>query len=130
MSRTVRSVDEEVARLAKRAARSSHPSSMMQFIAITAIVVGGLCTTAISWRFSFQLGTTNWDGYIWAIFSVALDDTKWLMLPYAAVAGTTQKSRAAAAILIWLVATMYSFGGNRICRAQSRARGIRTSGAI
>jgi hypothetical protein len=64
----------------------------------------------MNWRFSFQLGTTNWDAYIWAVFSVALDVTKWLMLPYAAVAGTTQKSRAAAAILIWLVATMYSFG--------------------
>lgn len=84
-------------------------SVITHFIAIAAIVVAGLCTTAMNWRFSFLLGTTYWDGYIWAIFSVALDVSKWIMLPYAAAAGTAHKLRAGAAVLIWLVATIYSF---------------------
>src|SRR5205814_1544510 len=73
------------------------------------IVVAGTCTTAMNWRFSYQLGTSEWDSYIWAIFSVALDVTKWLMLPYAARAGARHKLRTLAAITIWLVATTYSF---------------------
>lgn len=74
-----------------------------------AIVVAGTCTTVMNWRFSYQLGTTEWDSYTWAIFSVALDVTKWLMLPCAALAWTHHKPRAVAAVGIWLVATVYSF---------------------
>ena len=51
-----------------------------------AIIVAGACTTAMNWRFSYQLGTSAWDSYTWATFSVALDVTKWLMLPFAALA--------------------------------------------
>ena len=74
-----------------------------------AIVVAGACTTLMNWRFSYQLGTSEWDSYTWAIFSVALDVTKWLMLPCAALSWTRHKLRALAAISIWLVATIYSF---------------------
>lgn len=77
--------------------------------AAVAVVVAGACTTAMSWRFSYQLGTNAWDGTVWAVFSVALDVAKWLMLPFAALAWRQHKPRAAAAILIWLVATTYSF---------------------
>jgi len=63
----------------------------------------------MNWRFSYQLGTTEWDSYTWAIFSVALDVAKWLMLPCAALAWKFHKLRALAAISIWLVATTYSF---------------------
>jgi hypothetical protein len=63
----------------------------------------------MNWRFSYQLGTAEWDSYTWAIFSVALDVTKWLMLPCAALAWTHHKLRALAAVSIWLVATTYSF---------------------
>lgn len=77
--------------------------------AAMAIAVAGVCTTAMNWRFSYQLGTSDWDSTIWAIFSVALDVTKWLMLPFAALAWRNHKLRAAAAFTIWLVATTYSF---------------------
>src|SRR5262249_54575869 len=40
---------------------------------------------------------------------VALDVTKWLMLPIAALAWQSHKVRALAAISIWLVATTFSF---------------------
>jgi hypothetical protein len=63
----------------------------------------------MNWHFSYQLGTTQWDSYTWAIFSVALDVTKWLMLPCAALAWTHHKIRALAAVTIWLVAAIYSF---------------------
>ena len=63
----------------------------------------------MNWRFSYQLGTSEWDSYTWAIFSVALDVSKWLMLPCAALAWTRHKLRALAAVSIWLVATIYSF---------------------
>src|SRR5262245_49153738 len=81
----------------------------IHYLAIAAIFTAGACTTAMNWRFSYQLGTTDWDSAIWAIFSVALDVTKWLMLPYAALAGRLRKIQALAAITIWFVATTYSF---------------------
>src|SRR3981189_3486471 len=80
-----------------------------RYIAAFAILVAGACTTAMNWRFSYQLGTAEWDSYIWAIFSVALDVTKWLMLPSAVLAGRRHKLRALAATTIWLVAATYSF---------------------
>jgi len=49
---------------------------MTRALAIAAIIIAGACTTAMNWRFSYQLGTTVWDANIWAIFSVALDVTK------------------------------------------------------
>ena len=82
----------------------------VRYLAAAAVLTAGVCTTAMNWRFSYQLGTTEWDSTIWAIFSVALDVTKWLMLPLAALAGRRHKWRALAAISIWLVATTYSFG--------------------
>jgi hypothetical protein len=78
-------------------------------IAALAIGVAGVCTTAMNWRFSYQLGTSTADSYTWAIFSVALDVAKWLMLPFAALAWPSYKPRAVAATAIWLVATIYSF---------------------
>jgi hypothetical protein len=63
----------------------------------------------MNWRFSYQLGTTAWDSYTWATFSVALDVSKWLMLPFAALAWRDHKLRSVAAFTIWLVATIYSF---------------------
>ncbi|MEO8630564.1 MAG: hypothetical protein ABI612_21065 [Betaproteobacteria bacterium] len=85
-----------------------------------AIIVAGTCTTAMNWRFSYQLGATEWDGYTWAVFSVALDVTKWLMLPCAALAWTHHKLRALAAVAIWLVATIYSFTAAMGFAAQNR----------
>jgi len=82
---------------------------MTRSLAIVAILVAGICTTAMNWRFSYQLGTTVWDSYTWATFSVALDVSKWLMLPFAALAWREHKLRSAAAVAIWLVATIYSF---------------------
>jgi len=78
-------------------------------LACLAILVAGACTTAMNWRFSYQLGTTDWDSYTWAIFSVALDVTKWLMLPVAALAWRHHRARSLAAFSIWLIATIYSF---------------------
>lgn len=82
---------------------------MTRYLATVAILVAGACTTTMNWRFSYQLGTTEVDSYTWAIFSVALDVLKWLMLPYAALAWRSHKLRALAATSIWLVATIYSF---------------------
>jgi hypothetical protein len=82
---------------------------LTHYLASAAILVAGACTTAMNWRFSYQLGATEWDSYTWAVFSVALDVTKWLMLPYAALAWRLHKARSLAAITIWLVATIYSF---------------------
>jgi hypothetical protein len=80
-----------------------------RYLAALAVVVAGVCTTAMNWRFSYQLGTSTWDGYTWATFSVALDVAKWLMLPLAAVAWPRHRPRAMAAFAIWLMATIYSF---------------------
>ena len=82
---------------------------MTRALAILAVLVAGVCTTAMNWRFSYQLGTTVWDSYTWATFSVALDVSKWLMLPFAALAWRDHKLRSVAALAIWLVATIYSF---------------------
>jgi hypothetical protein len=82
---------------------------MTRYLASAAIFVAGVCTTAMNWRFSYQLGTNEIDSFTWATFSVALDVLKWLMLPYAALAWRTHKLRALAATIIWLVATIYSF---------------------
>ena len=82
---------------------------LSRYAATIAIVVAGACTTAMNWRFSYQLGTSAWDGYTWATFSVALDVSKWLMLSFAALAWRDHKRRSAAAVAIWIVATAYSF---------------------
>ncbi len=83
--------------------------SLARFVAILAIIAAGACTTAMNWRFSYQLGTSAWDSSIWVIFSVALDVAKWLMLPFAAIAWRAHRARALAALAIWLIATLYSF---------------------
>lgn len=82
---------------------------MTRLLATFVVLVAGICTTAMNWRFSFQLATSVWDSYTWATFSVALDVSKWLMLPFAALAWKEYKLRSIAAFLIWLVATVYSF---------------------
>jgi hypothetical protein len=82
---------------------------MTRTLAIIAVLIAGICTTAMNWRFSYQLGMTVWDSYTWATFSVALDVSKWLMLPIAALAWRDHKLRSLAAVTIWFVATIYSF---------------------
>ena len=82
---------------------------MTRLLATIAVFVAGACTTAMNWRFSYQLGTSEIDGITWAVFSVALDVLKWLMLPFAALAWRSYKLRALAATSIWLFATIYSF---------------------
>lgn len=77
--------------------------------AALAILIAGVCTTAMNWRFAYQLGTSELDSIIWATFSVALDVAKWLMLPFAALAWRNHKLRAVAAVAIWFVAACYSF---------------------
>lgn len=81
----------------------------VRYLAALTIFIAGVCTTAMNWRFSYQLGMTEINSIIWATSSVALDVAKWLMLPFAALAWRTHKLRAAAAFLIWLVASIYSF---------------------
>ncbi|MDX2308557.1 MAG: hypothetical protein NW216_09985 [Hyphomicrobium sp.] len=81
----------------------------VHYLAAFAILVAGICTTAMNWRFSYQLGANEFDSVVWATFSVALDVAKWLMLPFAALACRHHKFRAAAAFAIWLVASIYSF---------------------
>ena len=84
---------------------------LVRYLAAAAVLTAGVCTTAMNWRFSYQLGTTEWDSTIWAIFSVALDVTKWLMLPFAALAWhAITKCEHLPRSRIWLVATTYSFG--------------------
>ncbi len=83
--------------------------SLARFFATLAILVACACTTVMNWRFSYQLGTTPADSITWAIFSVALDVVKWLILPVAVLAWTNHKLRATAAFIIWIVATIYSF---------------------
>jgi hypothetical protein len=85
------------------------PNSLHHYLAVCAVFVAGICTTVMNWRFSFQLGANEFDAYVWAIFSVALDVCKWTMLPFAALTSRTHRRRAAAAIAIWFVATCYSF---------------------
>lgn len=89
----------------------THPRGhlMTRLLATFVVLVAGICTTAMNWRFSYQLGTSVWDSYTWATFSVALDVSKWLMLPFAALAWKEYKLRSFAAFVIWLVATIYSF---------------------
>src|SRR5690349_16023745 len=79
---------------------------LTRYLACLAIFIAGACTTAMNWRFSYQLGATDWDSYTWAIFSVALDVAKWLMLPFAALAWRHHQARAIAAFVIWLMATI------------------------
>lgn len=85
------------------------PNTLHRYLAICAVFVAGICTTLMNWRFSFQLGANEFDAYVWAVFSVALDVCKWTMLPFAALTSHTHRRRAAAAMAIWFVATCYSF---------------------
>jgi hypothetical protein len=85
------------------------PSTLHRYLARSAIFVAGICTTVMNWRFSFQLGANEFDAYVWAIFSVALDVCKWTMLPFAALTSRKHQQRSIAAIAIWFVATCYSF---------------------
>jgi hypothetical protein len=84
-------------------------TNLYRSLAICAVFVAGICTTMMNWRFSFQLSADQFDAYVWAIFAVALDVCKWTMLPFAALTWRTHKRRAASAVVIWLVATCYSF---------------------
>lgn len=84
-------------------------SATVRYLAAFAVSIAGACTSAMNWRFSYQLGTSEFDSIVLATFSVALDVAKWLMLPFAVLAWRTHKLRAAAAFLIWLVASIYSF---------------------
>ncbi len=83
--------------------------SLPRFFATLAILVACACTTVMNWRFSYQLGTTPTDSITWALFSVALDVVKWLMLPVAVLAWTHHRLRATVAFVIWIVATIFSF---------------------
>lgn len=84
-------------------------STLTRIVAATAVLTAGVCTALMNWRFSTTLGGTAIDGMTWATFAVALDVAKWLMLPFAARAWPGHKARAAAALAIWVVATLYSF---------------------
>ena len=85
------------------------PIQTYRWLAVSAVLVAGLCTTVMNWRFAFQLALNQFDAYVWATFSVALDICKWMMLQFAALAWRRHKQRAMAALVIWLVATCYSF---------------------
>ena len=91
-----------------------------RFLAICAVLTGGICTTVMNWRFSYQLGTNQIDAYVWGTFSVALDVCKWTMLGFAALSWRTHHLRALSAIAIWVVATLYSFAAALGFSATSR----------
>ncbi len=55
-----------------------------RYLAALSIITVGICTTAMNWRFSYQLGTSEFDSIVLATFSVALGVAKWMMLPFAA----------------------------------------------
>ncbi len=67
-------------------------STLARYLAALAVFIAGACSTAMDWRFSYRLGTSEIDSIIWATFSVALDIAKWLMLPVAALAWRNQKA--------------------------------------
>lgn len=83
--------------------------SLPRTVAALAVLTAGACTALMNWRFSYALGGNAVDSTTWATFAVALDVAKWLMLPFAARAWPAHKLRAAAAIAIWVIATLYSF---------------------
>ena len=82
---------------------------MCRWLAMSAVLTAGVCTTIMNWRFSFQLGHNEIDAYVWATFSVALDICKWTMLSLAALTWRAHRLRAISAVTIWIVATVYSF---------------------
>lgn len=84
-------------------------NKVLRYFALSSVLVAGVCTTIMNWRFAYQLTNNPFDAYVWAVFSVALDVCKWTMLACAALAWPTQKLRSIAATSIWLVATCYSF---------------------
>ena len=93
----------------------------MKTLALLAVFVAAICTTMFNWHFSYGLGRNEAESLTLAVFSVALDVTKWTMLVLAARAWFSLQSLAA--ILIWLAATSYSFiaamGFNSTTRYQS-----------
>lgn len=91
----------------------------MKAISIIAVVVAGLCTAAFNWQFSYGLGRTEHEALTWAIFSVALDVTKWTMLVIAVRAWPS--INALAALVIWIAATSYSFTAALGFAASNRA---------
>lgn len=80
-----------------------------RWLAVFAVIVVGLCTAIMNWRFSFALANNSFDAYVWGTFSVAVDACKWLALPAAAMLWQAHKARALAAFSIWIVATCFSF---------------------
>lgn len=79
---------------------------MSRALLFLAVIVAGICTTIMNYRFAYQLGHDQLDKTVWGVFSIALDICKWFIL---AVSLHGTKPQRLAGVLIWLVATSYSF---------------------
>jgi hypothetical protein len=100
---------------------------MLRSVPIIAIGIASACAAFMNWKFALHLSSSSADRHALAIFSVALDVTKWFMLPCAGHAWSRHKPRAIAAVTIWIVATMYSLAAVTGFAAIGRDAAIATS---
>lgn len=93
-----------------------------------------LVSAAMNWRFGFQLGTTEFDGFIYGSASAAADCMKAL-IPFFIFAAIRNKmwAQAFASVLVWSVVTIYSLTSalghaalNRQDTAGTRATEVQT----
>lgn len=93
-----------------------------------------LVSAAMNWRFGYQLGTTEFDGFIYGSASAAADCLKALV-PFFVFAAIRNKMwmQAFASVLVWSVVTVYSLTSalghaalNRQDTAGSRASEVQT----
>ncbi|MGI9423725.1 MAG: hypothetical protein ACR2PA_11065 [Hyphomicrobiaceae bacterium] len=93
-----------------------------------------LVSAAMNWRFGYQLGTTEFDGFIYGSASAAADCLKALV-PFFIFAAVRNKmwAQALASVLVWGVVTVYSLTSalghaalNRQDTAGTRASEVQT----
>jgi hypothetical protein len=91
------------------AKQSSLSTFAARALAGGAVIVAGVCSTAMNWRFGYQLGSSELDSLVLGTFSVTLDIAKWFALGLAAIAWRAgARIRATAGLAVWLVAVVYS----------------------
>ena len=82
---------------------------VMRALLLLPVIVAGLCTSAMNYRFAVSLGATPFDGQIWGVFAVAIDLIKWYALVVAAWQWPEHRGRSAACVALWLTTVAFSF---------------------
>lgn len=80
-----------------------------RWLAVSGVLVAGLCTTTMAWKFGQSLGQDQFDKTVLSTFSVSLDVCKIFALGFAANAYTKGfRLKGVMALIVWVFAVAYS----------------------